>query len=58
MPLLEDCLDGLKAAVRNLDHEVIVVDNNSSDHSATVAARHFRAGRVLTNRDNRGKVCA
>ncbi|HUV30991.1 MAG TPA: glycosyltransferase family 2 protein [Acidobacteriota bacterium] len=58
MPLLEDCLEGLKAALHHLEHEVIVVDNNSSDHSATVAARHFPGGRVLTNRDNRGFAAA
>lgn len=38
--LLDRCLAALPAALQGLDAEIVVVDNASSDDSASVAARH------------------
>lgn len=38
--LLDRCLAALPAALGELDAEIVVVDNDSSDDSAAVAARH------------------
>ena len=51
--LLDSCLSALPAALSGLDAEVVVVDNNSSDHSADVADRHDGV-RVIRNSDNLG----
>jgi N-acetylglucosaminyl-diphospho-decaprenol L-rhamnosyltransferase len=51
--LLDRCLESVPAAVGDLDAEVVVVDNASSDASADVAAAH--AGVVVVrNTDNVG----
>ncbi len=54
LPLFRDCLDHLKAATVDLDCEVVVVDNNSSDHSASAARHVFDGAEVLTNNRNLG----
>ena len=51
--LLDRCLAALPAALADLDADVVVVDNASSDASAEVAARH-RAVTVLSNETNVG----
>jgi len=58
MPILEDCLDSLRRAVDRIDHEVIVVDNKSSDNSPSVAATCFPNQTVLTNPVNKGFAAA
>lgn len=59
LPLLEDCLQSLKLAVERIDHELIIVDNYSSDLSLSVAAKHFPRANILVNRRNLGfaKAC-
>jgi GT2 family glycosyltransferase len=53
--LLRACLSSL-GQQQNVDFEIIVVDNGSSDGSAELAEREFGA-RVIRNRENRG-FCA
>ena len=53
--LLRACLSSLRKQ-RNVDFEIIVVDNGSSDGSADLAEREFGA-RVIRNLENRG-FCA
>lgn len=49
-----DCLSTIKAAAGGLDHEVILVDNGSSDGTADAAESKFPGVRTIRNRDNRG----
>lgn len=51
--LLDRCLDALHAALGQLDADVVVVDNASSDGSATVARRHAEV-QLLENDRNLG----
>ena len=53
--LLRACLSSL-GQQRNVDFEIIVVDNGSSDGSAELAEREFGT-HVIRNRENRG-FCA
>lgn len=54
LPVLADCLEALGAAVRNLSHEVIIVDNASVDGSVDEAARLFPRAAFLKNERNCG----
>ncbi|HUR34397.1 MAG TPA: glycosyltransferase family 2 protein [Vicinamibacterales bacterium] len=54
---LERCLESLRANPPAVPHEIIVVDNHSSDDSADVAAR-FAAVRVIRSDTNRGFAAA
>lgn len=51
---LRECLRALPAAARGLEHEVLVVDNDSRDGMPAMVAREFPGVRVLVNRDNVG----
>lgn len=51
--LLRGCLASI-AAETSASHEVIVVDNNSSDGSAAMVAEDFPDVRLIANKDNRG----
>ncbi len=55
--LLRGCLDSI-AAETQVDHEVIVVDNNSSDGSAAMIAEMFPNVRLIANGCNRGFAAA
>ena len=54
---LERCLDSLDAAPPGMDHEIILVDNHSTDGSAD-AARRRRDVRVIVNDANVGFAAA
>jgi GT2 family glycosyltransferase len=54
---LERCLSLLHEAPPSASHEILVVDNGSSDGSVT-AARHWPAVRVIELGGNRGFACA
>jgi GT2 family glycosyltransferase len=58
LPVFRDCLDHLRAAAVDMDCEIVVVDNNSSDHSASVARHVFDGAAVLTNNRNLGFATA
>jgi N-acetylglucosaminyl-diphospho-decaprenol L-rhamnosyltransferase len=51
---LRECLRALPAAARGLEHEVLVVDNDSRDEMPAMVAREFPGVRVLVNRENVG----
>ena len=52
--LLRDCLTTLAAHMKDVDHEVLVVDNASADGSADMVAREFPAVRLIRNTENVG----
>lgn len=56
--LLVQCLEALPAAVGAVLHEVIVVDNGSSDRSAEMVRAGFPTVQLITNPENRGFVQA
>lgn len=56
---LELCLDSLAEAVRDLETEVVVVDNRSSDGSPELVRKKFPGVRLIENSQNVGfaKAC-
>jgi len=52
--LLRGCLDSIAKTVGSLSHEIIVVDNASSDGSADMLAREYPSVRLIANAENRG----
>jgi asparagine synthase (glutamine-hydrolysing) len=52
--LLRDCLTTVAAYLKDVRHEVIVVDNASADGSADMVAREFPAVRLIRNPENVG----
>lgn len=52
--LLRGCLDSIAKTVGSLSHEIIVVDNASSDGSADMLAREYPSVRVIANSKNSG----
>lgn len=51
---LELCLDSVMRAIKDIDAEVIVVDNNSSDDSCILVEEKFDTVILLANKDNKG----
>jgi GT2 family glycosyltransferase len=56
--LLRRCLLSLPAGVGGLAHEIIVVDNASTDGSAAMVAAEFPAVRLIAQRENAGFAAA
>ncbi|MEJ7825435.1 MAG: asparagine synthase (glutamine-hydrolyzing) [Solirubrobacteraceae bacterium] len=56
--ILRDCLTSLATHLIDVDHEVIVVDNASSDGSADMVAKDFPAIRLMRNVKNSGFAAA
>jgi len=54
MPYLRDCLESLRRSLESIPHELIVVDNASSDDSPTVARDIFPESEIILNRSNAG----
>jgi len=52
--LTYDCLQSLYTDIKNLDHEVWVVDNNSSDDSVAMIKSKFPQVKLIENEDNVG----
>lgn len=52
--LLDDCLKSVKIAVKNLESEVFVIDNDSHDGTAQMVERNFPWVKLIANTDNRG----
>ena len=52
--LLRKCLDSVETTVRSLSHEIIVVDNASTDGSAAMLRKEFPRVRLIENLENRG----
>lgn len=51
---LELCLKSVEAAIQNVDAEIIVVDNNSTDDSCQMVASLFPSVKLIENKDNLG----
>jgi len=51
---LEQCLCSVQQAVKNIDAEIIVADNNSSDGSIEYLQEKFRAVKFIVNNKNEG----
>jgi GT2 family glycosyltransferase len=52
--LLSRCLESVDQTLRDLAHEVIVVDNASADGSVAMVRERFPRVRVIANDENRG----
>ena len=57
--LLEQCLDSVKKAIADIDAEIVVVDNNSTDGSKDHLPEKLTSTRFIFNKDNLGfaKAC-
>ncbi len=51
---LELCVLSVQKAIQNLDAEIIVVDNNSSDDSCQMMKQRFPTIRLIENKENLG----
>ena len=51
---LELCLQSVEAAITNLEAEIIVVDNNSSDQSCAMVKQKFPNVKLIQNKENLG----
>ncbi|MBC7643155.1 MAG: glycosyltransferase family 2 protein [Flavobacterium sp.] len=51
---LELCVLSVQAAIKNLDAEIIVVDNNSTDDSCRMIKNHFPNIKLIENKQNFG----
>ena len=51
---LELCLKSVEEAIENIDAEIIVVDNNSSDDSCEMVKTLFPSVKLIENKDNSG----
>lgn len=55
--LLKDCLDSIYENTKNINYEIIVVDNNSTDGSTKMVQENFQGRenfRFIGNKDNKG----
>ena len=52
--LLRKCLDSVETTVRSLSHEIIVVDNASTDGSTAMLRERFPRVRLIENLENLG----
>jgi len=51
---LEQCILSVQSALRSLDAEIIVIDNNSSDDSCKMVREHFPKVKLIENKENVG----
>ncbi|WP_138434586.1 glycosyltransferase family 2 protein [Winogradskyella algicola] len=51
---LELCLRSVEAAIKSIDAEIIVVDNDSSDDSCTMVKLQFPNVKLIENKENHG----
>jgi len=51
---LEQCLQSVRVATKNINVEIIVVDNNSTDDSQTMIQQKFPGVKVILNNENMG----
>jgi GT2 family glycosyltransferase len=53
---LELCVLSVQKAIQNLDAEIIVIDNNSSDDSCTMMNQRFPNIKFIQNKENSAKA--
>ena len=58
LPVLKECLAHLKEAVKRINYELIIVDNNSTDNSPSEAKNFKPDIRLIVNRKNLGFASA
>ena len=51
---LEQCLQSVNKAIKNIDAEVFVVDNNSVDQSVELVKDKFPFAKLIINKENTG----
>jgi len=51
---LEQCVFSVQKALENIDGEIIVIDNNSSDDSCAMMKKRFPNVRLIENKENTG----
>lgn len=51
---LEQCVLSVQKAIQNLDAEIIVIDNNSSDDSCAMMKQRFPHIKLIENKENSG----
>ncbi|NRD22883.1 glycosyltransferase family 2 protein [Winogradskyella litoriviva] len=51
---LELCLKSVEAAINNIEAEIIVIDNNSSDDSCSMVRQLFPSVKLIENKENSG----
>jgi GT2 family glycosyltransferase len=51
---LEQCVLSVENAIKNMDAEIIVIDNNSSDDSCTMMKQRFPNVKLIENKENLG----
>ena len=51
---LEQCVFSVQKALENIDAEIIVIDNNSSDDSCAMMKEKFPNARLIENKENSG----
>ena len=51
---LEQCLLSVQRAIRDIDAEIIVIDNASSDDSCTMVKQYFPSVQLIENKENVG----
>ncbi|MEJ2649477.1 MAG: glycosyltransferase family 2 protein, partial [Sedimentisphaerales bacterium] len=56
--LLRDCLKSIGENTREVDYEIVVVDNNSTDGSAQMVKDEFEHVLLISNSENRGFAAA
>jgi GT2 family glycosyltransferase len=56
--LLRDCIDSIIKQTRRISYEIIVVDNASTDDSASMCEQSFPAVKLIANSINRGFAAA
>ncbi|MGB3080355.1 MAG: glycosyltransferase [Saprospiraceae bacterium] len=53
-PFLDNCLRSVQQAMKDIDGEIIVVDNSSVDRTPQLVQEHFPTVRLIANIDNKG----
>jgi len=56
--LLDDCLKSIKNSTANIQYEIIVIDNDSSDDSVQMIKQHYPQVHLIANNTNRGFAAA
>ncbi|HKZ34546.1 MAG TPA: glycosyltransferase, partial [Patescibacteria group bacterium] len=51
---ITDCLSSLEKELHPAEHEVYVIDNNSTDTTVSLVKKKFPFVRMIQNKDNRG----